>query len=116
LSKRSAAVLYAERDKNGKIVSLTRDKTSANAEIISAIDEEVIEFLDRSGDADHPRSLLRLSDSGLVRAIEDLIDVLIAKNVIRFTDLPVHTQKKITARRKIRERLSSDDLMVDDIL
>jgi hypothetical protein len=109
-------MLYAQRDKDGKIVSLTSVKTPDATKVTTAMGDEVIEFLNRSDDAAHPQSLLSLSDAGLVRALEDLINILIDKKIIRFTDLPVEVQKKITARQKLREKLSSDGLMVDDII
>lgn len=109
-------MLYVERDPNGKIVSISRSKTSTAAEIKPAVDDEVIEFLDAAQDPTDPRSLLTLTDAGLVRALEDLINVLVDKKIIRFTDLPPEVQKKITTRQKIREKLSDTGLMVDDIL
>ncbi len=109
-------MLYAERDPDGKIIALSRIKTPGAEEITSAMDEELVEFLDRNGDGVDPRSLLGATDSGLIRVIEDLINILIDKKVIRFTDLPVEVQKKINARQKIRQRLSDETLMVDDIL
>ena len=109
-------MLYAERDADGKIIALTRVKTPGAEEIISAMDEELVEFFDRNGDGVDPRSLLGATDSSLIRVIEDLVNILIDKKVIRFTDLPPEVQKKINARQKIRQRLSNETLMVDDIL
>jgi hypothetical protein len=109
-------MLYVERDPDGRIVSISKSKTPAATEIKPAVDEEVIEFLDAVQDPADPRSLLTLTDAGLVRALEDLINVLIDKKVICFTDLPPEVQKKITARQKIRKKLSGTSLMVDEIL
>jgi hypothetical protein len=109
-------MLYIERDPDGKIVSINKNKTPATTEIKPAVDDEVFAFLNAVQDPSDPRSLLTITDTGLVRALEDLINVLIDKKVIRFTDLPPEVQKKITARQKIRKKLSGASLMVDDIL
>ena len=44
-------------------------------------------------------------DADFIRVVEDLIDVLITKGVIRITDLPTGAQRKITARKDLRGRL-----------
>ena len=45
------------------------------------------------------------ADADFVRVIEDLIDTLIMKNVIRHTDLPAAAQKKLILRKGLRNRL-----------
>jgi hypothetical protein len=60
--------------------------------------------------------LLALSDMGIIRLLEDLIDLLIQKNVIIFTELPEQARERITERKRLRETVASQDLMVDDIL
>jgi len=50
------------------------------------------------------------SDLALARVIEDLIEVLIDKKVIMFTDFPAGTQKKLLDRRGLRKEF---DLVED---
>ncbi len=109
-------MLYAERDNDGNIISLTSIKGSKAADVKSAVDDEVIEFLNKNDDASYLRLLLNLSDSGVIRTLEDLINLLIDKKVIQFTELPEEAQKRIRERQKLRQKLFSNDLMVDDIL
>lgn len=45
------------------------------------------------------------SDAEFVRVLEDLIDALISKNILRHTDLPIAAQRKINARKGMRHRL-----------
>jgi hypothetical protein len=40
-----------------------------------------------------------------VRVLEDLIDTLMAKNVIRHTDLPEAAQRKLVLRKGLRNRM-----------
>jgi hypothetical protein len=55
------------------------------------------------------------SDIGLARVLEDLIDVLITRGHIQFTDLPEAAQAKLLERRQTRANLSHRlDLLPDD--
>ena len=54
------------------------------------------------------------SDAEFVRVIEDVIDALIKNGVMRFTDLPVAVQQKITLRRGMRSRHSGTLDLIDD--
>jgi hypothetical protein len=56
-------------------------------------------------------SSLEQSDMRLVRVLEDLIDLLIARDVIRFTDLPRAAQEKLLERRSMRQSLSALNLL-----
>jgi hypothetical protein len=59
---------------------------------------------------------MAMSDLGAVRILEDLIDVLIRKNIIQFTELPEHAQQRIRERKQLREKIVSQNLLVHDIL
>jgi hypothetical protein len=69
-------------------------------------------------DAAHAPSFSTV-DAEFVRVIEDLIDVLITKNIIMHTDLPVAAQQKLMFRKGLRSRLhkpldllDSDDMVI----
>jgi hypothetical protein len=109
-------MLYVERDDNGKIIGLHRSPDPKADEQKSIMDEEILAFLNKNVDTDPWVRLLSLSDIGIIRILEDLIDLLIRKNVILFTDLPEEAQSKIRERKKVRERIAPQDFMVDDIL
>ena len=63
-----------------------------------------------------PDALERLveSDQSTVRVLEDVIDLLIQKNVILFTELPEAAQAKLMARRGLRKSLNPLTLMGSD--
>ena len=52
-------------------------------------------------------SVLSQTDTSLVRVLEDLIDVLITRGVIQFTDLPEAAQAKLLERRETRASLDN---------
>lgn len=50
---------------------------------------------------------LSQTDTSLVRVLEDLIDVLITRGVIQFTDLPEAAQARLLERRETRASLNN---------
>jgi hypothetical protein len=64
--------------------------------------------------AGDPRAALAESDLALVRALEDLIHVLIEKDVIAFTDLPEPVQQQLLHRQRLRARVRQEDDDADD--
>lgn len=98
---------YVLRSPRGDIVSLHREPV-AGSEWVGGDDAEVTRFLGSSDPADPesaPHLGFRQLDADLVRVLEDLIDVLISRQVIRVTDLPAEAQDKLFARKSFRERL-----------
>lgn len=69
-----------------------------------------------SADADdaHNQQDLEHSDAGLARVTEDLIDILIQRGVIQFTDFPAAAQAKLLQRRQTRAALSKRLQLLDD--
>ena len=68
---------------------------------IEATDKAYINFLERSlaeGDK------FRESDIHLARVLEDLISLLVERNIIRFTDLPEQAQKRLNQRQSMRHQ------------
>jgi hypothetical protein len=109
-------MLYVERNETGDIVALHSSPHPHAKEQKSAMDEDILDFLHTTASADSRKLFLSLSDIGIIRLLEDLIDLLIQKNVIIFTELPEHAQEKINKRKRLRETLRPQELMVDDIL
>lgn len=84
-------------------MSLHREPV-AGSEWLAADDAAVQKFI--GGDVPEQSGLgFRQLDADLVRVLEDLIDVLISRQVIRVTDLPAEAQEKLFARKSFRERL-----------
>lgn len=50
---------------------------------------------------------LQASDLELVRVLEDLVDVLVSRGVIRYTDLPEAAQRKLHERAEALAELGS---------
>ena len=106
-------MLYVERGEDGKIVALHNTSTPVAREEKSMLDEEVLAFFNTTNSW---KQLMAMSDLGTVRILEDLIDILIRKNIIQFTELPEHAQQRISERKHLREKLVTDHLLVHDII
>ena len=100
-------LLYVKRNDTNEIILVSKEITSETGEPIADNDPEILAFFDsRSLQAqDHAVKKLKQSDLDMIRVIEDLIDVLINKNIITFTDFPEISQSKIVSRQAIRQKL-----------
>ncbi len=110
-------MLFIERNQNGVITAIHNNNPQGTFEQASLKDPAVLQFLQQTNTSDELITrVLAQSDSDLVRVVEDLIRLLIDRNIINFTDLPVAAQTKIRNRQTIRSQLAETDFMVDDIL
>ena len=102
---------YVRRDASGRIVALTEtaDPADENPELLDTTHPELAAFLG----APEARAFGSL-DAGFIRVMEDLIDVLIEKGVLRLTDLPVEAQRKLLARKDMRQRHRNALNLLDD--
>jgi len=107
---------FVIRDSAGKIVQVIEEAVSGAYETLPEDSAELQEY--REGHELGPDTLrmhLVQSDQGMARLVEDLIDVLIAKHVIQFTDLPPAAGAKYLQRQAKREKLSAiQNLIADD--
>ncbi len=109
-------MLYILRNKNGQIKSFHQEAPSSKAERMEPENyQEIIEFLKGTNSMDGLHEILSSSDLGIVRVLEDVIDLLCKNHVITFTDLPDYAQKKLTNRKNIRAEMSGiENLIADD--
>lgn len=101
--------MYIKRNNAGEIEQLSRVATDECQERIDADAPELDDFLGRENNESGAK--LAQSDLGLVRVIEDLVDVLIERNLISFTDLPEAARDKLMTRQTLRQRRNSVSLL-----
>ena len=97
---------FVARDGSGQIVAIFATAREGAREKLTPDDPAVQTFLGAGGDHAGARGRLLESDLQLVRVLEDLINVLIAKRVILFTDLPPAARAKLGYRRGLREKMA----------
>jgi len=91
---------YVHRNAHGEIESLHRAATLDASEYLPQASDEVQRFFGREDNTD---AYTRL-DADVVRVLEDLLEVLLGKGLLRITDLPPAAQAKFFARKEHRER------------
>ena len=105
---------YVTRDDNGNIIGIFRSPMSGASEELSAEDPEIIQFLSDGDSGEQLKWELFVSDLLMGRLVEDMIDVLIDKNVMTITDLPAGAQRKLMRRRHLREKMQAADGLLTD--
>jgi len=108
--------MYVERSAEGKIIGLRKEPGPNSTEVKSLNDQEVVDFLEQNLEKDKLKLLLSQMDMGFIRLLEDLIDLLMKKNIVILTEFPKKAQEKLINRKLIREKISSQNLVVEDIL
>ncbi len=71
-------------------------------------------YLDYLENALIKSNAFRESDIQLARVLEDLINLLIERNLIRFTDFPEAAQRRLNQRQSMRKNTQLSHLMDDD--
>lgn len=105
---------YIKRDDNGRIVALLNQAQPDCTEQLPSHHKEVAEFLANEENSSVLKALEN-SDREIARVTEDLIYLLVSKQIILFTELPMPVQKKLLAREKLRSELPGNDVsFLDD--
>lgn len=105
--------MYVKRNAQGQIEAVSQVRASDFDELMPEGSPELMAFLGAGHDG---KELLAATDTELVRVLEDLIDLLVDRDVIRFTDLPDAAQKKLLSRRDTRVTLREGLQLLDDDL
>ena len=96
---------YIVRDANGKILKASA-RTLPSGELVPHSHPEVVDFLKHHGQdpkqVEDALSELRRTDNEMARAVEDVIMVLLKKNVLKMTDMPKAVQDRMALRVKLR--------------
>lgn len=107
-------MLYIERNAAGEIDNIEFSPGEGREEI-SLHDPKLKEFIEHAPNSDEiVHDVLNRLDLDMVRIIEDLIDVLIERNIILFTDLPDPVQNKILFKKTIRNISKKTNTFADD--
>lgn len=109
-------MIYVKRGDQGNITEIELTPSSNNEEV-SLNNVELINFIKNSPNREElTKSILDVLDLDMVRVIEDLIDIMIDRELIRFTDLPIPVQNKLVFKRKIRNLTQENTLFQEEEL
>lgn len=97
--------IYIKRDTENKIIAISEEPLAGfteeqheSAEFWRLILKEPEKFLSENS--------MLYSDLKMIRVLEDLIEILIEKNLVRLTELPEAAQNKLISRKRIRSKIS----------
>ena len=105
-------MVFVKRDPNNTVCAIFAKDEEGNLEYLDNDDEDVIAFLTQCT-LEKQYSFLK-SDLDLIRVIEDLIQILMEKNLISITDFPLSVIEKLVARQKIRKQFENVSKIFDD--
>jgi len=107
-------MLYIERDEFGLLRRVEPTPFDGMTGSLAVDSDEAQSWLATHEGEQVQLAGLQGSDQDMARVLEDLIGVLIARGVIRFTDLPEAAQRKLHARAQTRARLGGLSTLLDD--
>jgi len=106
---------YVKRNKEGKITAISLNKDEGFTEKVDPKAEEYLNFINTDLDASGTvRQALHKSDTDIARVTEDLINLLMEKQVILFTELPSVVQEKLLNREQLRKSLRAQEPSIID--
>ena len=107
-------MIYIERNPSGDVENI-HFAPGENLEPISLHDPKLKAFIEQAENSDEIiQKVLNRLDLDMVRVIEDVIDILIDKNVMLFTDLPDPVQNKILFKKSIRNLSKKESSIIED--
>ena len=96
---------YVARDHDGEISKVLSEPEGDAMEAIDKENPELIAFVTEGGAEPALRAYLAASDAELLRVLEDLVNVLIDRNVVLLTDFLEAAQQKLLHRGAVRRKL-----------
>jgi len=103
---------YILKNAQGEVVAVSASENlGADWRFVEDSSKEYMDFLEKSLAKSDP---FRESDIHLARVLEDLITLLIDRNMIRFTDLPAPAQKRLNDRQSLRKKTQLSSLLDDN--
>jgi hypothetical protein len=90
---------YVKRDAQGLVIAVSVEPLEGFEPAQGSASELADEMDARRG---QPQNRLAESDRDVVRVLDDLINLLVETNAIRFTDLPEPAQRKLMERKGLR--------------
>ena len=103
---------YVKRSDTGEIIAISQQSAEGFEDQVSPDSLELSAFLQSMG---HTDSELSATDQDFVRVLEDVVELLIDKGIILFTELPDSAQEKMLYRQRLRSKIGDKlDLLGED--
>ena len=106
-------MFYVQRDAQGQLIRVEAAAYAEATETLPA-DHHEIQAWYANEVVENSLKQLKQSDFEMIRVLDDLIQVLTQKGVIRVTDLPPAAQAKLMDRTQAREALGGLSQLIDE--
>jgi hypothetical protein len=106
-------MFYVQRDAQGLLVRVEAAAYAEATETRPADHHEILAWFANAA-VENSLKQLKQSDFEMIRVLDDLIQVLTSKGVIRVTDLPPAAQAKLMDRTQAREALGGLSQLIDE--
>ena len=106
-------MFYVQRDQNNALVRVEAQAYAEATETLPA-DHHEIQAWFAGDEIEDSLKQLKSSDLEMIRVLDDLIQVLTSKGVIRITDLPPAAQAKFLERTQARAALGGLSELIND--
>jgi len=103
-------MVYIKRENDGEVTGVSTRPEPGFVEEADERSGELTAFLSSSRNS----AELAQSDLEFVRVLDDLLEVLMAKGLLAFTDLPEEAQSKLLKRSALRARNREALNLLDD--
>lgn len=106
-------MFYVQRDAQGELIRVEAAAYAEATETLPADHHEIQAWYANEA-VEYSLKQLKQSDFEMIRVLDDLIQVLTSKGVIRVTDLPEAAQAKLMDRTQAREALGGLSQLIDE--
>lgn len=102
---------FVKRNEQGGITAVSQSPEPGFDEELAADNLELVAYLNGLGQGG---SSLSATDQDFVRVLEDVVELLIDKGIILFTDLPDSAQEKMLYRQRLRSKMGNNLNLIGD--
>ena len=106
-------MFYVQRDAQGLLIRVEAAAYAEATETLPADHHEIQAWYANEA-VENSLKQLKQSDFEMIRVLDDLIQVLTQKGVIRVTDLPPAAQAKLMDRTQARDALGGLSQLIDE--
>lgn len=98
-------MVYVQRDGQGRLLRVEKEPFDGMNDTLAVQSEELDAWISARLEVNRKLDQLKQSDLDMVRVLEDVVNILIERGVISFTDLPEAARNKLDERAVVRAEL-----------
>ncbi|MBM7059118.1 tryptophan synthase subunit beta [Pseudomonas sp. UL073] len=98
-------MVYVQRDGQGRLLRVEKEPFDGMNDTLAVQSEELDAWINARLEVNSKLDLLQQSDLEMVRVLEDVVNLLVERGVISFTDLPEAARIKLDQRAVARAEL-----------